>query len=414
MKKKDLIQKIKETAINEMPDVMNRIDISNIHIDEPETIKSPFNFKRAISWTFASLFVVLSGVFTYNFGYLPNVTNTSPLENDTELVGFQTVSAAALLTTFDIAELAYSDDDFVVQELSMTTFDLEDNIDLVNNYLNLAETVLGSEEQFIYESIDSDNLDYDFAYQYKGMDLAGNLIQYRIYYNEIYVQGLQNQTGIIRHNQNTYRYSMITTANSGTPVTRYTVAIDTQNRIEVQNNSDGDTQRFTYRVYIDGELDNESELILTSKNENLKAKINIKNRLNEEIELDIQRGNAEGDMQQFQIQYNLKSQNQMMYNGEFSVYLEMNQVTNRYQYKYMFNNQQVIIEDRPIKGNQKADDDDFTPGKGPGGMITTTTTETPTITTTTQNTNSGTDNNPGNDTTNNNPGNSNQTTNNGN
>jgi len=439
MKKTDLIQKIKESAINEMPDVMDRIDISKIQIDEPETVKSPFNLKRTVSLTFASLFLILSGVFTYNFAYLPNVTNTSPLESNTELIGFQTVSSASLLSTFDITELSFNENNFVVQELSETSFDLEDNIDLVNKYLSLAETVLGSQEQFIYEAIESDNPDYEYAYQYKGVDLAGNLIQYRWFYNEIEVEGNTNQIGILMHNQTQYHFSMITTSPNDVPVTRYHVGIDDQNYIQVLNFSTKYKQRFNYKVYVNGELDNESELILSSKKGTLSAQINIKNRLNEEIDLDIQRETLEGEMQQFNVQYRLKSQNQK-FNGEFNVNLEMNQATQMYQYKYKINNQQVIIEDRPTKGNEKAKDDDFTSGnyngpvttaqptttqestQGSGNSPTTgnnpTTNNNPTTgNNPTTNNNPTTGNNPttnNNSTTNNNPGNSSQSTSNGN
>lgn len=406
MKKIDLIRKIKETAINEMPDVIDRIDISNVHIDEPETIRSPFNLRRTVSLTFASLFLVLSGIFTYNFAYLPNVTNTSPLESSTELVGFQTVSSAALLTSFEVAELSFTDNSYVIQELSETSFDLEDNIDLVNNYLNLAETVLGSKEQFIYESIESDNPDFEFAFQYKGVDLAGNLIQYRGFYNETEINGFPNQTGIILHNQKMYQFSMLTTSNGNTEVTKYRIRVNDQNYIEVINSSNENLQRFHYKVYIDGELDNESDLILTAKKDTLRAQINIRNRFNEDIELDIQRDNLEGTMQQFNILYRLQSQNQE-FNGEFTVNLEMNQFTQMYQYKYKINNQQIIIEDRPAKGNVKANDDDFNPGRGP--IVTTTTQSSSTTTEGTTNPGSG-----NHSTTNGNPGNSDQTSGSGN
>ena len=68
MKKKDLINKIQSTALDEMPDVFDKINLDNIVIEEDynETYRNPFNLRKAFTYTFASLFILISGVLLFN------------------------------------------------------------------------------------------------------------------------------------------------------------------------------------------------------------------------------------------------------------------------------------------------------------------------------------------------------------
>ncbi|XMB72605.1 hypothetical protein RJI07_01555 [Mycoplasmatota bacterium WC30] len=367
MKKKDLIAKIRSAALNEMPEISNRIDISKVNIEnKPESIRSPFNFKRALSYTFSSIFIIISGFMIYNFAYLPSIPDSTPLDLETEIVGFQTVSSAALLDNLEITELSYSESDYIVQRLSSsTTFDLEDQLDVINNYLSMAETVLGFETQFIYKEIESDNLEFAYAFQYNGTDLAGNLISYQGYYNIVGEGQNQIESGVLYHQDNTYRYQSFTTEIEGITFFQYRIEVDEYNYVEVKNNSNEDTQEFNYKLYLNGELNNESDLTLISDKNNLKAKIKIMTNSNEEIKLDLERNSQDSNGNHFLVNYSYMNQ-QGSQSGNFIVDLDMNNETGQYQYQYHYGNSQVIVGGREGKGNQPAESEDFNQGQNQG------------------------------------------------
>ncbi len=380
MKKKDLIAKIRETAIEEMPDVLQRIDISKVNIEDvPETVRSPFNFRRAVSYTFASIFIFIFGVTIFNFIALG--TDTTPLDNNTEIVGFQTISAAALLESFDVVDLAYTESTYSVTQLSETTTAVDestiiDQIYLVNNYLNMAETVLVDENQYLYEDIDSDDANYQYAFKYNGTDLLGNLISYRGYYNIVEQDGNQIEVGILIHEDRTYNYQTVIIDNDGVLTYRYRVQLNDQNYVEVSNSSTEEAQRFTYRVYKNNELFNQSEVTLFKTKLSLRAEVKITNRLNQEINLEIERDMSVMANQRFRVNYRIsENQTASQADGQFTVDLQYNDETGKYQYRYQINNQEVVIEDRPAKGNQQATEDDFKPGRDNQNPFVTTATD---------------------------------------
>jgi len=390
MKKKDLIATIKQTALNEMPDVKNRIDITKIRIEpKPETVKSPFNFRKAVSVTFASLFILISGIFVFNFVNIG--TNVTPLESDTEIVGFQTVSAAALLDSFNVSELALTDESNDVVELATTSVTTEDSSDdiinqikLINHYLNMAETVLGNKNQYLYQTIESDMEAYEYAFQYNGTDMNGNLITYKGYYNIVENGEVQTEQGILIHDGVTFHYSSSTIQNEGANLYRYRIRTTETNYVEVTNQSTASVQRFQYRVYRDDQLANTSTLTVTSKQNGLRANLNIQNQQGNQISLELKRDMSDTANQQFQVQYALTTDAGQT-NGEFKVGLKYDEATQTYRYQYNIDNRDVVIEARENKGNQKAKDDDFTPGNSTHSpFVTTTQSDSDDQTTTTQ------------------------------
>ncbi|MBI9008774.1 MAG: hypothetical protein JEZ05_01975 [Tenericutes bacterium] len=376
MKKKDLLQKIKNQALNEMPDVFNRINIDSIQIDdyEPETIRTPFNFKRAVSYTFASLFILVSGIMIYNFGYLSLINDSNPLETETEIIGFQTVSAASLLNVAEVSELNYFESDYVVTELSQSSSSIEDEIELINSYLNLAETVIASEQNYVYNDVDSDNQDYAFAFEYKAADLAGNLIVYRAYYNkETNQDGDVLINGIMINNDLEYSFSSSVIQNGETLYYQYRIETSNNQYVKVTNVSNDNLQKFTYQVYKNDSLSNSSEVTVHSYKNNITASMVITNKSNNQLTLDFERNTENFDNQEMQVKYSYKQGNNTE-NGEFKVNLVADTETGNYKYQYNFNNTNIIVTNRFEKGYIKANEDDFekTRGQGNGNSITTT------------------------------------------
>jgi len=377
MKKKDLIAKIKATAIEEMPEVLKKIDITKANIEDvPETIRSPFNFRKAVSYSFASLFILVTGITVFNFIAWGN--DTTPLETDTEIVGFQTISAASLLEAFDVIELSQTESTYNIMQLSDLTTAVDDTtiidqISLVNNYLNMAETVLVDENQYLYEDVESDDTAYSYSFRYNGTDLMGNLISYRGYYNIIEQDGYQMEIGILIHDEDNYTYSTVVEDNDGVLTYRYRISLSAQNYVEVINSSTEKVQQFTYRVYKNSELFNQSEVSLVRNRTSLKAQIKITNRYNQEIDLEVERDMSIMENQRFRVNYKItENQSSTEAQGQFTVGLQFNDTTGKYEYRYQINDQEIVIEDRPNKGNQKATEDDFTPGRGSNNPFVTT------------------------------------------
>ncbi|XFA99479.1 hypothetical protein ACAG96_02590 [Candidatus Izemoplasma sp. B36] len=377
MKKQDIINKIKKTALDEMPDVLNRINLDSIVIDDIQTKKNPISLRKVFSYTFASLIVLLTGFSIYNFGVVPNITNTTPLESDSEIIGFQTISGTTLIDNIQATELSNTFSTYELQELSQTaTEPIEDQLDLINQYMKMTETVIGNQNAFIYEDIESTNPSYQYAFEYRGTDLLGNLITYKGFYNSTESMGYTLYNGIIIHDDVEYRFSNSIKQLEQNMFITCKIETDENNYVEVTNFSNQNLQKFEYKVYVNGHLDNESELILTEKKDQLKAELTLNKNSDDEVTLNIEDDSTK-DTNQYQITYQFKNTNQ---SGEITVNLVENTETGEYQYQYKTETNSFIMN-RDVKSNGKASDEDFQPGNTNNGNgkneteITTTTEE---------------------------------------
>jgi hypothetical protein len=364
MKKKELIKKIQNQALDQMPDVLSRIDLDSIQVEENyESIKRPFNLRRAFTYTFASLFILVSGFMIYNFGFLSLVNDANPLETETEIIGFQTVSAASLLSVTDITELNSYDSSYSVIKLNQSTSFIEDEIELIADYMSLAETVIGNEQNYLYTEVDSDKPSYQYAFEYKGSDLVGNLIVYNAYYNKsTSSNGEEIISGIMIHNQNEYNFTSSEVSIDNILTYRYRVYTNGNNYVEVINISNDDYQRFEYNVYQNGNLSNSSEVTIKSNYNNIQATMLI-TKNNNQLSLEFERNTEDFDNQEMQVSYSYNRGNNVE-TGEFNVNLVSDGVTGEYKYQYQFGNDNTLVTDRTGKGNSKASEDDFIPAKG--------------------------------------------------
>ncbi len=392
MKKKDIIASIKQSALDEMPDVIHKIDISKIIIEPAVSTERPkLNFYKAFSYTFASLFILVSGLLAFNI--ISIGTDNTPLNSNTEIVGFQTVSGAALLDSFNkMDELSFNSDNLYIVELSTTTSvqtpddSIIDQIDTINHYLNMAETVLVNEKQYLYESMESDNPDYQYAYQYNGTDLLGNLITYYGYYNIIETNNNQTEQGILIHNDTTFHYTSISIENGINSFYHYHIYVNESDFVEVINQSNNKVQKFQYNVYRNNQLTNTSTITITSIQNRLLAKINITNQNNQEITLNLERNMSNISNQSFQVNYIINDSRNYS-EGRFNVNLDYDNTTDTYHFRYDINDSVIVIEARENKGYHKATEDDFKPTH-------THTPRNPFVTTVEDTTTEDTDNNP--------------------
>jgi hypothetical protein len=312
----------------------------------------------------------------YNFGYLSLINDSNPLETETELIGFQTVSAASLLNIPDVTELNSFESEYFVTELNQSTSSIEDEIDLINTYLNLAETVISSQQNYVYNDIESDNPDYEYSFEYKAADLVGNLIVYRAYYNnDTTLDGEEITTGIMINNEKQYNFNSTTFQDGETNTYQYRIYTNNNNYVEVTDTSNDDFQKFSYQVYKGGTLYNSSEMTVHSYRNNITASMIITNRSNNKLSLEVERNTVDFNNQEMKVKYSFNQGNNLE-TGEFKVNLINDEETGKWKYRYYFNNADVIIANRSGKGNTKADSDDFQETRGPGNGSRTTTVST--------------------------------------
>lgn len=379
MNKKDIIKRMQALADKEMPDVLSKIDINRIAMDEPlESTKPVVRFRHALSYTFALLFVMISGLMIYQFAF--NQNNTMPLASETEIVGFQTVSAAALLDAYSVVELNETSIDYTVTDLNQSSFELEDRLDMVDAYLNMAETMTGKEDNYLYETIESDREDYTHAFLYRAMDLRGQLITYQGYYNDEIRDDHEVKVGILVHQERVFNFSSSYEANEDGSVYRYRVGINPQHYVEVIDVSGDRTQKFSYQVYRQGELDHQSQMTITMEGRMLTTQMTITDTAQRQFVLAFKRNMDDQTAQSFAVNYQILNNGETK-EGQFMVDLVFNASTESYDYRYQINQDDVIVRNRPMMSGPPAKDDDFKPGpKGP--MMTTEETTTTEDTTT--------------------------------
>ncbi len=392
-----MINKIRNTALAEMPDVLNKIDLNKINIEEkPETIKAGFNFRRALLFSMSAFVLVISAFLVYNFVLSPNTTDLTPLSGETELIGFQTVSAASMLDISAINPVAYSDSatTYIIPlsttistatttEMTTTTStpstDVQNQLSLINSYMNMMETVIGSQDQMVYQSVTSDNPDYAYALEFKSTDLNGNLIQYKMYYNKTLNGNDYIIDGIMIANENQFSFTgRINSKNQNTD-TEFTAYIDSQNYVQVRNMSTNQNQVFAYKIVQNNQVYNESTVSIKSQQYSIQATVQTQNN-NEDMNLTIQK-NTSDNGNTLNISYNISNQG-IQKSGQFQVGLTQDHTTGKYVYAYHFSDtSQVITEHRSGKGNSPATPADFQNNMhNSHGKKGTTTTDTQTIT----------------------------------
>lgn len=360
MRKKDILNKIKTSALNDMPDVFEKIHINDIDIEEKaESFRPSINLRRAFTYTFASLFILISGFVIYSVGFNHSSADLHPLETETELMGFQTVSAAALLSSYDYIDLEASADDYSLMELSQTTLSIENELDLLTEYINLAETVVANKTNYVYQEIVSDKSDYQYSFEYKGIDLVGNLINYQVYYNlSKNDDNIDVSSGIMVHSNKAYTFNSTTVETETGFIQKYQIYINNNNYVEVTDVSTEKLQKFSYEVYKNNQLHHSSELKLINADDQLVAEIIINQSQNKQLTLEFQRSFSNFETQSFQVKYTYLKNNTSEA-GSFDIDLVLDSETSQYAYQFRFSNKEPIIVGRNNKGSQKASESDF-------------------------------------------------------
>lgn len=363
MNRKQLKNLVRETAINEMPDVLKKINLDQIDVipaSEPSRFRH-WNLRSVMTYTFSFLFIGVISFITYS-AFANSQINYTPLESEDQVIAFQAISAAALLDDIDTTVLAFEATplSYATIPLSIdTTTILQNEIDIINQYLNMMEIVLGDTSTMATSSVESDDENYDYEIIYRNVDLVGDLIEFKFYYNLVEADSITTLEGILYHDSQTYFITGVVNA-SQDGFTSFEASLDSENYVSVENISSEDSQEFVYQIYKNNAFQNQGQVSLSLSKDILSAAIDTTGR-SCAFSLNVARV-KESSMSKFQIKYSIKS-GTILGDGEFEVGVEYNQSMGKYLYKYVMSsngNQQEFSCGRGYKGNRQAVEEDFT------------------------------------------------------
>lgn len=333
MKEKEILSRINKAAIEEMPDVLGRINLNNIAIEPNERKHFSFNFAKSVRLAVTSIALLITGFFVYNTFFSPINNSNTPLESDIEILGFQTITGAVLLDENNLVELSYTGDyeSFPLNAFTTESLDIDDYIEDINPYIHLMETILNNNDSIDYQTFESDDANYAYAFKYTSSDLTKNELTYRIYYN----QTVDTISGKIVFSDREYLFEK--TQN------QIKINIDENNYILVENNSTSTQQQFNYSLYQNGvkTLENDLEVYRVQNNIQVRTRIN-KNGLS--INLYVQRRYL-SNLDELEVDYEIE-ESQRQINGQFKVNLEFDQQINGYKYRYVLSDNGEINQPR--------------------------------------------------------------------
>ncbi|MDT8336903.1 MAG: hypothetical protein RQ856_03635 [Candidatus Izemoplasmatales bacterium] len=347
MKEKEIISRINKATIEEMPDVLSRINLKNIVIEPQERKHFSFNFAKSIRLAVTSIVLLVTGFFVYNTFFSPISNSNTPLESDIEILGFQTITGAVLLDENNLVEMSYSGDTESIPLNALTTesLDIDDYIGEINPYIHLMETILNNNDSIKYQTFESDDPNYAYAFKYTSSDLAKNELTYRVYYNQID----ETISGKIEFSNQVYLFEKAQN--------QIKINIDENNYILVDDNSTSSQQQFRYNLYQNGEkiMENSLEIYKVQNSIQVRTRIN-KNGLS--INLYIQRRYL-NNLDELEVDYEIE-ESQRQINGEFKVNLEFDQQINGYKYCYVLGNNGPINQPRrPFSNHMNNDNPRF-------------------------------------------------------
>lgn len=354
MKTSDLKKKLKESAINEMPDILNKINLDSIDIiPEEETNKTTlWNLRRVMTYTFTFLFLGVISLTAYTL-FNQETTTVLPLQTEESLISFQAISSATLLDEIEVIPLSY---DLLGEDGSSS---IASELTTVNEYLNMMEVVLGDADTMVSVSVESDDPLYEHYILYRNVDLIGNLIEFKIYYNITENADSTILSGVMYHDDRTYTIGGFVDMENGA-LTSFSTYLDDNNYVMVSDISDDTTQKFAYYQYSSNEILNQGIVSVQLSNSVMKASIDTTGN-SASLSMSVSRVRV-AEATRLQVRYQM-NQSGITSDGEFEVGVEFNQTSGMYQYMYymMISGSQAEFScGRGYKGNQPATDDDFT------------------------------------------------------
>ncbi|MFP4479022.1 MAG: hypothetical protein ACLFPM_06270 [Candidatus Izemoplasmatales bacterium] len=328
MKNKDIKERIRQSALKEIPDIRHKIDIKSINIEPKENHKKlgyPFNMKLA----FTSFLLLITGFLAFQ---ILNISDsTYPLDSDIEVLGFETISAQAMLEYSNIEET----------DLNLKlNVDSQTNADDTEAYLNdmtpmieLAELIVNNKDRISYEELTSNLEDYQNRIHFRAYNLTGDTIEYNIYYNQY------NGTirGKIVNGDTDYEFIK----------SNETLRLNKNETdfVEVSNMQAKEVHEFVYRFVKNNIEQFSTNIRMEIQDNRYEASFNYQDNKGIRISLMMRRQ----DQNTIDVDYNIEDQAKQM-NGRFNVDVQNKQDTGQMVYRFIFDDASTAEEEKPGRG----------------------------------------------------------------
>ena len=381
MRNKDIKMLIKKSALESMPEVINKIDLDLVmddYIERPHTRRiNSFNFTKVLKFASFILLFSITSIFVYNQIQRPS-SEILAMETEAELLGFPAISGATLLDELSISDISYN----LALPLDMmpeTTL-IENELSHFNRYMIAMETMIGDKTGLSYRIEDITQNQYTKKIVYTTSDLLGNTLEYSLVYR---MELMNTETkeyhleGIITIGETDYTLDGTLSKNGKISKVRWNVMIDENTYVQIEDISTSTRQLFRYRTYEDGVMSCSVQMQLMLVNNQVLGKIETTSN-DANIAYQINRNRNVNALDTIAIQYTYSKGN-MTEDGDIDVDIEElteGQYQYRYQIRIMGSTTVTSVyraprEDFPNKDshpgnnhNPNSNDDDFPPGKG--------------------------------------------------
>lgn len=334
MKNREIRRQIKEQALQEIPDVYSRIDLKNIHIEAKEELQVIKQRPNILKLALVSMGVLLAIFFGFQ---ILNTSQTFPLESAEELLGFQVVSASALLD-FDQTDINENTSNSDLIQLSQSQAnEMDDYLIDFEPYIQFAELIVNKEKDVTIKKTESDINQYVYKITYQSYNLMDQTIEYQIYYNTLTDDSTE---GIIK--QGTRSLDFIKNNES------LRLYKDDTHYIEVKVNS-GNKQSFTYKMMKNNQSLFETDIELFKESKGFGVNIHVRKE-NVTYSLMMNRNNHK----QFEVEYEVDDYHKNKhYQGKFNVDIEEETgMPGNHHYKFSFDDESHTTHPR-CRGNSQ-------------------------------------------------------------
>jgi len=372
MKIKDMKMMVQGKALEAMPDIFEKLKQELVMIDIPTEKPSRriwnFSFSKVLRFATIILMLGITSIFVYNQLQTPT-TVVFALETEAEILGFPAISGAVLMDEFETTPLSMP----LALPLADTPTSplIESELDQLNKYLNSLEAMIGDKSTIAYTISQTDNAEYFYKLQYQTYDLLGNELNYQLYYNMTSDETIDNQyhmEGIMTIGSVEYQLSGTRKDLEKNSSVNWTIALDAQNYITIEDHSTNSKQMFAYSIYQNGILEYTNELELSLKDNQVVGNLTVQSN-DCMVEYRIERSRFNDASDKLSIQYTYQS-NSNVESGNIDVEVETDLEGNsqfNYSVRGMGSNP-IVTEYQKERGNRaNSDSNPDNDNPGPGG-----------------------------------------------
>jgi hypothetical protein len=359
MTKKDLKKLIRQDIISSTPDIFPKIDISKVTIepgDEHDLVPVSHQFSmNAMKFALSFMVVIACGLFLF-FSTKNSKTPSVVLTDKEQIYTFSAVSAASLFNSVlnvpaQTGTLSPMDKQDRLQ--------LEDHIDILNQYMNVIETLIGNRNIIRYEMLASDRPDYPTMVRYTIPDLIGNTLVMEFYYNEtVNSETLKTIDGVmVSQDKEFILEGQQKNESEETKLTlvAYDSAKPRDNYVRVVQKEEQGEQKFSYEVVKNGKAINKSEIKLEMDQEDIKAVLSYENE-NSHMNYEFKK-ETENQIQNMSVKYRISSPDGDE-EGRVKVLVAKDEMTGSYIYQYHLSSEDIEKDIEKERNKHQEDDED--------------------------------------------------------